>query len=59
MNNETFTESGRLSVTYGPDRVDLTILTDATSLTIHLDPSQVQSLGTGLSAWASGRGVGL
>lgn len=55
-------EDGRLSVTYGPDRVDLTILTAggaASSLTIHLDPYQAHSLGTGLSAWAAGQGVEL
>jgi hypothetical protein len=55
----TFTENGRLSASYGPDGVDLTIQTTETSLTIRLDPYQAHSLGTGLSAWAAGQGVDL
>lgn len=60
--SDTCTEDGRLSVTYGPDRVDLTILTAgnaASSLTIHLDKYQAHNLGTGLNAWAAGQGVDL
>lgn len=55
----TPTESGRLSVDYGPDGVALSIKTPTSSLTIHLDKYQALSLGTGLSAWAAGQGVEL
>lgn len=54
--NDDGTEDGRLSATYGPDGVDLTIqTTGGASLKIRLDPHQAHSLGTGLSAWAAGQ----
>lgn len=56
--NDDGTESGRLSASYGPDGVDLTIqTTGGASLKIRLDQHQAHSLGTGLCAWAAGQAV--